>query len=180
VPDASALFLADRREGGTGSVVAATVDGARPVLVEVQALVAAREDGGRRVATGVDANRLSMLLAVLERHGGVDTRRADVYASLAGGLRVAEPGVDLAVLVAVAGVATDRVVRPRTVLIGEVGLGGEVRGVAHAALRVAEAVRLGFTRVVGPASVPAADGAEVIAVDSVADALAAAFAGARS
>jgi DNA repair protein RadA/Sms len=179
VPDASALFLADRREGGTGSVVAATVEGARPVLVEVQALVAAREDGGRRVATGVDANRLSMLLAVLERHAGVDTRRADVYASLAGGLRVAEPGVDLAVLVAVAGVATDRVVRPRTVLIGEVGLGGEIRGVAHAALRVAEAARLGFTRVVGPASVPTADGVEVVAVDSVADALAAAFAGAR-
>ena len=139
VPDASALFLADRREGGTGSVVAATVEGARPVLVEVQALVAARDDGGRRVATGVDANRLSMLLAVLERHAGVDTRRADVYASLAGGLRVAEPGVDLAVLAAVAGVATDRVVAPRTVVIGEVGLGGEVRGVAHAALRVAEA-----------------------------------------
>lgn len=179
VPDASALFLADRREGGTGSAVAATVEGARPVLVEVQALVAARDDGGRRVATGVDANRLSMLLAVLERHADIDTRRADVYASLAGGVRVAEPGVDLAVLVAVAGVATDRVVAPRTVLIGEVGLGGEVRGVGHAAVRVAEAARLGFTRVVGPASVPAAEGVELVAVDCVADALAAAFSGAR-
>jgi len=175
VPDASALFLADRREGSTGSVVAATVEGARPVLVEVQALVAAVDDGGRRVATGVDANRLSMLLAVLERHAGVDTRRADVYASVAGGVRIAEPGVDLAVLVAVAGVATDRVVAPRTVLIGEVGLGGEIRGVAHAAVRVAEAARLGFTRVVGPSSVPAPSGVEVVAVDSVADALAAAF-----
>jgi len=175
VPDASALFLADRREGGTGSVVAATVEGARPVLVEVQALVAARDDGGRRVATGVDANRLSMLLAVLERHAGIDTRRADVYASLAGGVRVAEPGVDLAVLAAVAGVATDRVVAPRTVLIGEVGLGGEIRGVGHAAVRVAEAARLGFTRVVGPSSVPAPAGVQVIAVDNVADALAGAF-----
>ncbi|MFA5884551.1 MAG: DNA repair protein RadA [Acidimicrobiia bacterium] len=175
VPDASALFLADRREGSTGSVVAATVEGARPVLVEVQALVAAVDDGGRRVATGVDANRLSMLLAVLERHAGVDTRRADVYASVAGGVRIAEPGVDLAVLVAVAGVATDRVVAPRTVLLGEVGLGGEIRGVAHAAVRVAEAARLGFTRVIGPSSVPAPRGVEVVAVDSVADALAAAF-----
>ena len=175
VPDASALFLADRREGGTGSVVAATVEGARPVLVEVQALVAPRDDGGRRVATGVDANRLSMLLAVLERHAGVDTRRADVYASLAGGVRVAEPGVDLAVLAAVAGVATDRVVAPRTVLIGEVGLGGEIRGVAHAALRVTEAARMGFTRVIGPASVPAIPGVEVVAVDDVATALARTF-----
>jgi DNA repair protein RadA/Sms len=175
VPDASALFLADRREGGTGSVVAATVEGVRPVLVEVQALVAPRDDGGRRVATGVDGNRLSMLLAVLERHGGVDTRRADVYASLAGGMRVAEPGVDLAVLVAVAGVAQDRVVAPGTVLIGEVGLGGEVRGVAHAALRVAEAARMGFDRVIGPASVPAVPGMEVVAVDDVAGALAQAF-----
>jgi len=175
VPDASALFLADRREGSTGSVVAATVEGARPVLAEVQALVAAVDDGGRRVATGVDANRLSMLLAVLERHAGVDTRRADVYASVAGGVRIAEPGVDLAVLVAVAGVATDRVVTPRTVLIGEVGLGGEIRGVAHAAVRVAEAARFGFSRVVGPSSVPAPKGVEVVAVDSVADALAAAF-----
>lgn len=178
VPDASALFLADRREGGTGSVVAATVEGARPVLVEVQALVAARDDGGRRVATGVDANRLSMLLAVLERHAGVDTRRADVYASLAGGVRVAEPGVDLGVLAAVAGVAADRVVAPRTVLVGEVGLGGEVRGVAHAALRVAEAARMGFTRVIGPASTPTAPGVEVVGVDDVAAALAAAFASA--
>ncbi|MFM8302706.1 MAG: DNA repair protein RadA [Actinomycetota bacterium] len=175
VPDASALFLADRRDGGTGSVVAATVEGARPVLVEVQALVAPREDGGRRVATGVDANRLSMLLAVLERHAGVDTRGADVYAGLAGGLRVAEPGVDLAVLAAVAGVATDRAVVPGTVLIGEVGLGGEVRGVAHAAVRVAEAARLGFTRVVGPPSVPAGAGVQVVAVETVADALAGAF-----
>jgi DNA repair protein RadA/Sms len=143
--------------------------------VEVQALVAAVADGGRRVATGVDANRLSMLLAVLERHAGVDTRRADVYASLAGGLRVAEPGVDLAALVAVAGAAADRVVLPRTVCIGEVGLGGEVRGVAHAALRVTEAARMGFTRVIGPPSVPSAPGVEVVAVDDVAAALAAAF-----
>src|SRR5262249_59372889 len=89
VPDASALFLADRHGGAAGSVVAATVEGARPMLVEVQALVATRDDGGRRVATGVDANRLSLLLAVLERHAGIDPRRADVYASGAGGVRVA-------------------------------------------------------------------------------------------
>jgi DNA repair protein RadA/Sms len=177
VPDASALFLADRRADGPGSAVAATVEGARPLLVEVQALVAPREDGARRVAAGVDANRLSMLLAVLERHAGVDTRRADVYASVAGGLRVAEPGVDLAVAAAVAGVATGRVLAPRTVLIGEVGLGGEVRSVAHPALRVAEAARMGFTRVVGPRSLAdgAGSGVDAVAVDHVAAALAAAF-----
>jgi DNA repair protein RadA/Sms len=176
VPDASALFLADRRSGGAGSVVAATVEGARPLLVEVQALVAARDDGGRRVATGVDANRLSQLLVVLERHAGVDTRRTDVYASVAGGVRVAEPGVDLALLVAVAGVASDRVVDERTVVIGEVGLGGEIRAVGHAAVRVAEAARLGFRRVVGPRSLPPTAGVEVVGVESVADALGAAFA----
>jgi len=175
VPDASALFLADRRDGGPGSAVAATVEGARPLLVEVQALVAPRDDGARRVAAGVDANRLSMLLAVLERHAGIDTRRSDVYASVAGGLRVAEPGVDLAVAAAVAGVADDRVLAPRTVLIGEVGLGGEVRGVAHTALRVAESARMGFTRVVGPRSLVAGPGVEVVGVDHVAEALAAAF-----
>jgi DNA repair protein RadA/Sms len=177
VPDASALFLADRREGAAGSVVAATVEGARPMLVEVQALVAPRDDGGRRVATGVDANRLSLLLAVLERHAGVDTRRADVYASVAGGVRVAETGVDLAVLVAVAGIAVGRVVDARTIVLGEVGLGGEVRGVGHSALRVGEAARLGFTRVIGPASLASVPGVDVVGVDSVATALDAAFRG---
>jgi DNA repair protein RadA/Sms len=177
VPDASALFLADRREGAAGSVVAATVEGARPMLVEVQALVAPRDDGGRRVATGVDANRLSLLLAVLERHAGVDTRRSDVYASVAGGVRVAETGVDLAVLVAVAGIALGRVVDARTIVLGEVGLGGEVRGVAHAALRVGEAARLGFTGVIGPASLASVPGVDVVGVDSVATALDAAFRG---
>src|SRR5262245_54399569 len=176
VPDASALFLADRHDGTAGSVVAATVEGARPMLVEVQALVATREDGGRRVATGVDGNRLSMLLAVLERHASIDTRRADGYASVAGGVRVAEPGVDLAVLAAVAGVADGLAIDDRTVVMGEVGLGGEVRGVAHASLRVAEAARLGFTRVVGPTSLPRTPGVEVVGVDTVAAALAAAFA----
>jgi DNA repair protein RadA/Sms len=176
VPDASALFLADRHEGAAGSVVAATAEGARPMLVEVQALVTSRDDGGRRVATGVDANRLSLLLAVLERHAGIDTRRADVYASVAGGVRVAETGIDLAVLAAVAGVVEELVIDGRTVVVGEVGLGGEVRGVSHAALRVAEAARLGFTRVVGPTSLPRTAGVEVVGVDTVAAALAAAFA----
>ena len=176
VPDASALFLADRHEGAAGSVVAATVEGARPMLVEVQALVTARDDGGRRVASGVDGNRLSLLLAVLERHAGIDTRRADVYASVAGGVRVAETGIDLAVLAAVAGIHDERVIDGRTVVMGEVGLGGEVRGVAHAALRVAEAARLGFTRVVGPTSLPRTAGVEIVGVDTVAAALAATFA----
>ena len=176
VPDASALFLADRHPGAVGSVVAATVEGARPMLVEVQALVAPRDDGGRRVATGVDSNRLSLLLAVLERHASIDTRRADVYASVAGGVRVAETGIDLAVLAAVAGVVESRVIDPRTMVIGEVGLGGEVRGVSHAHLRVAESARLGFTRVVGPASLPRVAGVEIIGVDTVDAALAAAFA----
>jgi DNA repair protein RadA/Sms len=115
-------------------------------------------------------------LAVLERHAAIDTRRADVYASVAGGVRVAETGIDLAVLAAVAGVVENRVIDPRTMVIGEVGLGGEIRGVSHAHLRVAEAARVGFTRVVGPMSLPRVPGVEIVGVDTVDSALAAAFA----
>ena len=159
-----------------GSVVAATVEGARPMLVEVQALVAARDDGGRRVATGVDGNRLSLLLAVLERHAGIDTRRADVYASVAGGVRVAETGIDLAVLAAVAGVVDGRVIDDAH--DGDGGGRSRRRGTWRGAraLRVAEAARLGFTRVVGPASLPRVPGVEIVGVDTVDAALAAAFA----
>lgn len=175
VPDASALFLADRRLGSTGSVVTATVEGARPMLVEVQALVAARDDGGRRVATGIDGNRLALLLAVLERHAGLDVRRADLYTSLAGGVRVAETGIDLAVVTAIVSALVGRVPDERTVVVGEVGLGGEVRGAAHASRRVGEAARLGFRRVIGPPSVPATAGVEVAGIRTVREALDAAL-----
>ena len=155
LPDASGVFLADRRAGTPGSVVFPAMEGVRPLLVEVQALVAgSRLPAPRRSAAGIDHNRLGLLLAVLDRRAGVATGESDVYVSAVGGVRVGEPGVDLAVCLAVASAATGLPVAADTVVVGEVGLGGEVRQVAHTARRLAEAARLGFRRAVVPASAP--------------------------
>jgi len=179
VSDPSALFLADRRAGAAGSVVAPVLEGARPLLVEVQALVAPTPAPlPRRSAQGLDASRLALLLAVLERRGGVPLAGADVYASVAGGVRVGEAGADLAVVLAVASARLGEPVDPGTVAVGEVGLGGEVRQVASGGRRLAEAARLGFTRAIVPASTPEAGselaGLEPVRVRDVGEALAAA------
>jgi DNA repair protein RadA/Sms len=173
VPDASARFLVDRRPGVAGSAVAAVLEGARPILVEVQALV---------VASGLETGRLSLLLAVLEQHTSVKPTRADVYASVAGGLRVTEPALDLALALALAGARQGLAVTPDTVAIGELGLGGEVRSVPQLDRRLAEAGRLGFTRAVIPAGVrPSAvtngrgDAIELVRVAEVQEALDAAL-----
>jgi DNA repair protein RadA/Sms len=180
VPDASALFLADRRPETPGSVVAPVLEGTRPILVEVQALVATPDTPvPRRAASGLDASRLALLLAVLGERAGVDVARNDVYASVAGGVRVTEPGVDLAVALAVAGTRASRALAADTVVMGEIGLGGEVRQVAHAERRLVEAVRLGFRRVVGPPSMPRVSGMHLAPVGSLADAIAVAS-GARA
>jgi DNA repair protein RadA/Sms len=175
VPDPSQLFLADRRQRVAGSVVVPAVEGQRPLLVEVQALTLPGLEGvpGRRNAQGLDGGRMALLLAVLERRAGVSTRSVDVYASAVGGVRLAEPGVDLAVAVAVASAATDQPIGGSDVVIGEVGLGGEVRQVVHARRRLAEAARLGFRRAIVPASSPAFDDIELVRVRSVGQALAA-------
>jgi DNA repair protein RadA/Sms len=173
VADPSALFLADRRPGSPGSVVAPVLEGARPLCVEVQALVdATRAPIPRRVAQALDGNRLAMLLAVLQRRAGVDIAGADVYTSVAGGARVVEPGADLAVTLAVASAAADRPIGDDTVALGEVGLGGEVRQVTQTPRRLAEAVRLGFTRAFVPPSTPDVRGLELIRVGDVGAALA--------
>ncbi len=177
VPDASALFLADRRSGTPGSAIAAVLDGARPLLVEVQALVAPSAGGPpRRSATGLDSARLALLLAVLEQRAGVPLVGTDVYASAAGGVRVTEPGADLAIALAVASAHLDRPIPATTVAMGEVGLGGELRQVPQATRRLAEAARLGFTHVVGPASLPTVPGLVTRPVATLADALHAVFA----
>ena len=145
VPDASARFLVDRRPGVPGSAVAAVLEGARPILVEVQALV--MRTGApvpRRSAAGMESGRLAMLLAVLERHAGVKSTSADVYASVAGGLRVTERGLDLAVALAVAGAQLGAAVTRDTVVIGELGLGGEVRSVPQLERRLARSDAAGF------------------------------------
>jgi DNA repair protein RadA/Sms len=152
VANPSALFLAERAEGASGSVVAASFEGTRPLLVEVQALVTLAAYGtGRRTAIGVDANRVALLLAVLEKKAGLDVGGCDVYVNLAGGLRLDEPAIDLAIIAALASSHLDRALDPHTVVFGEVGLGGEVRGVVAADARLAEARQLGFERVVLPA-----------------------------
>jgi DNA repair protein RadA/Sms len=156
VPDASGVFLGDRRTGTPGSVVLPAMEGARPLLVELQALVAtSRLASPRRSASGLDHGRLGLLLAVLDRRAGIPTASSDVYVSAVGGVRVAEPGADLAICLAVASAVTSRPLDPDVVVLGEVGLGGELRQVAHTGRRLAEAARLGFTRAVVPDSAPA-------------------------
>jgi DNA repair protein RadA/Sms len=175
VPDASARFLVDRRPGVPGSAVAAVLEGARPILVEVQALaMPTAAPMPRRAAAGMESGRLAMLLAVLDRHADVHSTRADVYASVAGGLRVTERGIDLALALAVAGTQLTKVNTRDTVAIGELGLGGEVRSVPQLDRRLVEAARLGFRRAVGPAGArPTAsiDGLELVEVSSVRDAV---------
>ena len=172
VRDASALFLADRRPEVPGSVVVPVLEGTRPLLVEVQALVASAETPvPRRSAAGVDAARLALLLAVLEEHAGVPVGRHDVYASVAGGVRVAEPGADLGIALAVAGTRRRCALAPDAVAVGEVGLGGELRQVPQVERRLAEAARLGFRCAIGPASLPAVPGVTALTAATLADAL---------
>jgi DNA repair protein RadA/Sms len=155
VPDPSGLFLADRRPGATGSAVVPIMDGSRPLLVEVQALVAvAAAPQARRSAQGLDSGRLALLLAVLEKRLGLGFQRRDVFALAAGGVKVADPGADLALALALVSSATDQPIPPRMVACAEVGLAGELRQVSHTSRRLAEAARLGFETVILPRSAP--------------------------
>jgi DNA repair protein RadA/Sms len=156
VPDPSRLFLADRRLGVAGSVVVPTMEGNRPLLVELQALVARSSlPQPRRSAQGLDHGRLSLLLAVLERRAAISFAQLDVYASVVGGVRLTDPGTDLAVCLAAASALDQRALPAGLVVCGEIGLGGELRQVAHTPRRLAEAARLGFRRAIVPASAPA-------------------------
>lgn len=151
VPNPSEAFLSERPEDTVGSSVCVLVEGSRPLLVEVQALTSRAGSGvPRRTANGLDYNRLLMLLAVLTKRLGLKLSEEDVYVNVVGGLRLEEPSSDLAVSVAVASSATGRRVQPDTVLVGEVGLSGELRSVPHLERRLAEAARLGFKRAVTP------------------------------
>ena len=148
----SAWLLEDRRAGAPGSIVAVALEGTAPLLVEVQALVSPSNLGTpRRVAQGLDSSRLSLLLAVLERHAGIRFGERDVFVNLVGGLALREPGLDLAVAAALVSSAADRPLASDLAVFGEVGLMGEVRAVSRAAERVREAEALGFGKVVLPA-----------------------------
>ncbi|MFW6201562.1 MAG: DNA repair protein RadA [Gemmatimonadota bacterium] len=151
VPNPSELFLRERTEGVSGAAVVATIEGTRPLLVEVQALCSKASYGApQRVATGFDRQRLSLLLAVLEKRAGIAFGQLDVFLNLVGGVRLVEPAGDLAVVAALASSVFDRRVPGDVVFLGEVGLGGELRSVGQVERRLTEAARMGFRRAFVP------------------------------
>ena len=151
VSNPSAMLLAGRDEAAPGSAVAVTMEGSRPLLVEIQALAAPTSYSlPRRLATGLDLNRLNMLLAVLGQRANIGLTTHDVYVNVVGGLRLREPATDLAVAMAIASSHADRPIKSGTVAIGEIGLTGELRTVTSASQRIDEAARLGFKRCVVP------------------------------
>ena len=152
VANPSALFLSQHGQPVPGSCILATVEGSRPMLVEVQALVDPTQGGlARRLAVGLDAQRLALLLAVLHRHGGVETGNLDVYVNAVGGMRIGEPAADLAVLLAVYSSLKNKPIESKSVVFGEVGLAGEIRPVQRGQERLREAAKLGFHRALIPA-----------------------------
>jgi DNA repair protein RadA/Sms len=178
VPNPSKLFLSERASGTPGSAVLCSVEGSRPILVEVQALVSTSTFGNaRRTAIGIDQNRLSLLLAVLEKRAGLTLAGDDVYVNIAGGMSIDEPAADLSVVAAVASSVRNRALAPSTAVFGEVGLSGEIRGIPQAGLRIREATQMGFGRIVMPAvNVDPADrslaaGCELVGVRTVGEAL---------
>ena len=159
VQNPSEVFLAERSEIAPGSTVAVTMEGTRPILVEVQALATPTAFGlPRRSANGLDTSRLQLLVAVLQKRVGLNLGSQDVYANVVGGLRVLEPAVDLAVAVAIASSLRERPVDRNAVIIGEVGLSGELRSVNRLDRRLSEAARMGFTHMIVPAGTGKATG----------------------
>jgi DNA repair protein RadA/Sms len=176
VPNPSKLFLAERPSNAPGSAVLCTIEGSRPILVEVQALVSTATYGNaRRTASGLDQNRLSLLLAVLDKRAGLNFATDDVFVNVAGGMTVEEPAADLAVVAAVASSLRNRPVPPDVVIFGEVGLAGEVRAASQAVLRLREASQLGFKRCILPESNVSRDdapaGVELVGVSTIGEML---------
>lgn len=177
VMNPSQVFLAERKAGASGSAVVASMEGTRPLLLEVQALVAPTSYGvPQRSATGFDPRRLQMLLAVLEKRAGLRVGQYDVFVNVAGGVRIDEPAADLGMATSIVSSLKDIPVDGRSVAVGEIGLGGEIRAVSQMEKRIAEAAKLGFTRIVMPPGgartirVPA--GVELREVETVEDAIA--------
>ena len=176
VANPSALFLAQRKKNISGSSVICTVAGTRPLLVEIQALATATSYGlPQRTATGIDPKRLSLLLAVLEKRVGLGLGSYDVFVNAAGGVRIDEPSADLGILVSIASSFKEQVVNPQAVIIGEVGLGGEIRAVPQIEKRIDEASKLGFKTAVIPKvniqGLEETSSLKFIPVDTVEDAL---------
>jgi DNA repair protein RadA/Sms len=182
VADPGAAFIETESLGAPGVAVAATLEGSRPLLVEVQALVAPQVHGSpRRTASGLDSQRLALLIAVLGRRAGINLASHDVYASIVGGLAIEEPAIDLPLALALASALRDWPLIPGTVLCGEIGLTGELRPINNLGRRLREAARLGFTRAIVPRQQGRGEtheeinGIEVIRVATLRDAIAAAL-----
>ena len=174
VSNPSAIFLSRDSQSAPGSIVSVAWEGSRPLLVEIQALVADSAGSPRRLAQGVDQNRLALLLAVLTRHGGVELGGDDVFVNVVGGLRINETAADLPALLAVVSSFRDRALDERVVSFGELGLAGEVRPIRYGGERIVAAAKQGFTRCVVPeANRPkkAPPGMEVVGVRRLRDAL---------
>ncbi len=178
VDNPSELFLGDRQGMAPGSSIVVACEGTRPIVVELQALVSPTSyPSPRRAGTGIDQNRLTQILAVLEKRVGIPLSKLDAYVASAGGLNVSEPAVDLGIAIAIVASFRDRVVAPFTILIGEVGLGGQVRQVSQLELRLKEAAKLGFKRAIVPKGhqIFPDVGMEIIQVARVIDAIVAAL-----
>ncbi len=176
VTNPSELFLSEREKQTPGSVVTSSIEGSRPILLEVQALVTPSSFGyPQRVSNGFDQKRLSILLAVLEKRANVRASVNNVFVNIAGGIRVIEPAVDLAVCVCIASSLTDKIVDNQTIIIGEVGLGGEIRSVGYIEKRIAEAQKLGFKTAVVPIgnmkNLKVSNSIKIIPVENVQDAI---------
>jgi DNA repair protein RadA/Sms len=172
IANPSQVFLSERNFGISGSAVVAGMEGTRPLLVEVQALVAPTSYGvPQRTATGFDTRRLQMLLAVLEKRAGFHVGQFDVFVNVAGGIRMDEPAADLGMATAIVSSLKDIPVDSHAVVIGEVGLGGEIRTIHQIEKRIAEATKLGFTRVIVPRNNlrgrSIVDHAEIVEVDTI-------------
>jgi DNA repair protein RadA/Sms len=176
VANPSAVFLSERPAGAAGSVVTASMEGTRPILVELQALASATNFGTpRRTILGLDANRVALLAAVMEKKLGMHLMGYDIFMNVAGGVRVVEPAVDLAIVAAVASSFLDKPIAEGTLVLGEVGLTGEVRAIGQVDTRISESRKMGFTRCLAPESnlkrLRDIDGIEIMGVKTVSEAV---------
>lgn len=177
VPNPSEYMLSGRAENASGSVITCSIEGTRPVMIEIQALVCHTNFGmPRRQTTGMDFNRVNLLMAVIEKRGGLQINDQDAYVNIAGGIKVNEPALDLATVMAIISSYRNKSIDPSTVIFGEVGLSGEVRAVNQAELRVQEAKKLGFKTVIIPKSnvtdaVNKIKGIEVVGISDIRDAM---------
>ena len=175
----SAIFLSATSYENNGSVVTVVQEGTRPILIEIQALVdESKQSSPKRLSVGLENNRLSMILAVLNKHLNFSCHSHDVFVNAVGGVKISEPGVDLAVMISIASSLIEKTVEDRTIIFGEIGLGGEVRPVSRGQERINEAKKLGFTRIILPAkNIPKKpiDGVTLVSVKTVKEAMSAAL-----